>query len=981
MKSVCLTVEQLQLFLQGLPDEQTVEQIADHLESCPDCARRLAEIDIDTQPATELSTQDALPFVDESECEHLAGELARTRPNHLPFIDAPTESMQLSSIDDYIIERRLGRGGMGTVYLARQANLGTKVAVKFVRSDRKQTPEAIRRFEREILSIGKLNHPNIVGAIDAGEWDGQPYLVMDYIEGIDLSRWIQSTGPLEPDVAMEIVRQIASALEVIHKSGRIHRDVKLSNVMVDRNGSVKLLDLGLTREISPDPFDETRSIDPETSGDLDLNSSQPLTRSGQVVGTLEYLAPEQFQQGAAAHSAIDIYGLGVTAFYLLTGRYPKSPSAQRSSSGSAQRSSGGSDESILELRPDLPNEVAGLISSALALDPKDRPTANEISRSISQRVQASELALKVIQLTGNPIERAHRSGRSATLILNVAVGFIVATMLSVCAWLIVTSKGPPTEAQPRTAQVQQSVTDGPSGSQSTTSPPAAPVNPSNDSFNKVDLAALVEPTRDSRYGNWSRENGQLVSKIDASNFLRIPYRLPDFYKFEIVAKRVSRSESLRIFLHTGGTRFSVMFDGWPKDGFLSGIEQLDGYRLNYRRKHRCVGKVLPDEKSFKIEIDVKEHPAGVSIDVSIDGKQITSWAGNPERIAQVSTVNEFQFGTPGLLVFEKTSFVVDEISVTPSVEGGRVVDLGDVNMWLEWKGFKTQYESDEQAQEPKLVAVDATSSGGMTGDALSKLDEHESLRTISIGNCEVDHEQLNRMRLPNLQEMNLSNCSFDPGQFPKLERLVAKASSLRVDDIAFLHRFKSLLYLDLSVTPIRDLRTIVLPSSLERLELSGTALTGDDLKHMPPMPQLLDLDLNHTRVDHIDGLTRARFPMLRHIELLDSELTIDDHRELVSRFPDATITTGFGAIELISEVNPFQRLDLSEDSVSQYVPLERAEPLRLSLRVPQEFELTLSGDHKVGSKLLLSVPLEGVGMTTIEIDNARKTAVCGKNRP
>ena len=175
-------------------------------------------------------------------------------------------------LPNYELGEQIGAGGMGTVHKAVHTWLGRTVAVKFIAKEALSDPEAISRFAHESRAIGRLDHPNIVRATDAGCVGGKHFLVTEFVDGCDLARLVKIVGPLRSADACEIIRQAALGLQHAHEQQLVHRDVKPSNLLLNRAGIVKLLDFGLAR----------------------LASNQTtLTTTGQMIGTLDFLAPEQ----------------------------------------------------------------------------------------------------------------------------------------------------------------------------------------------------------------------------------------------------------------------------------------------------------------------------------------------------------------------------------------------------------------------------------------------------------------------------------------------------------------------------------------------------------------------------------------------------------------------------------------------------------------------------------------------------------------
>jgi serine/threonine protein kinase len=273
----------------------------------------------------------------------------------------------------YRLLRLLGAGGMSSVYLAEHSTLGNKVAIKVLPVKRVDQRSYLARFEREARASARLNHPHIARAFDLDTSDSIHFIVMEYIDGTDLHARVKQEGPLPIREAADSIRQAALGLHHAHEEGLVHRDIKPANLMVDRRGHVKILDLGLALAEDDDEASLTRAHDEK------------------VLGTADYLAPEQARDSHAADRRSDIYALGCTLYYLLVGRAPfaKGSLAERIRAHMNEPA-----PNLLEARPDTPPALVELYFRMMEKHPDARQqTAQEVADALSAWLGASPAAI------------------------------------------------------------------------------------------------------------------------------------------------------------------------------------------------------------------------------------------------------------------------------------------------------------------------------------------------------------------------------------------------------------------------------------------------------------------------------------------------------------------------------------------------------------------------------------------------------------
>lgn len=336
----------------------------------------------------------------------------------------PVARPSVHMLGEYELLERLGVGGMGTVYRARHVALDRFVAIKVLKPGCFGAEEAAARFRREIRLAGQLDDPHVVRAYDARTIEGTQFLVMEYVDGWDVHKLVERVGPLAVTDACEVIRQAADGLQSAHAIGLVHRDIKPSNLMLSRSGQVKVLDLGLAR------------LADSTS------ASQAVTVAGMVMGTPDYIAPEQVLDSRRVDIRADIYSLGCTLYHLLAGHPPFATSTHPAMMDRITAHVSEPVPPIRHVRPEIPADLSAVLDRMLAKDPSNRySTPSEVSlalsrfaigaslRNLGQRVEHPHDSAQPPQSPSSPRVHATRFHRVVAAILAVLMLVIAARIV------------------------------------------------------------------------------------------------------------------------------------------------------------------------------------------------------------------------------------------------------------------------------------------------------------------------------------------------------------------------------------------------------------------------------------------------------------------------------------------------------------------------------------------------------------------------
>ncbi|HUQ71917.1 MAG TPA: serine/threonine-protein kinase [Planctomycetaceae bacterium] len=540
-----------------------------------------------------------------------------------------------STLGPYRVLEKLGEGGMGAVYKAVHTKLDKVVAIKVLSTAFTNLPDSVARFEREMKAVGKLEHPNIVRAMDAGEITGTHYLAMEFVEGSNLQQMVRDQGPFPARTAVQSLRDAAVGLQFAHQQGVIHRDIKPGNLMRDLAGRVKVLDLGLARLHSAD--------------DVAIDRSQRLTHDGVVMGTIDFMAPEQAADTRDADERSDIYSLGCTLFYLLTGAppYPLGTVVQRLV---AHREA--PIPRLTEHRSDLPPALDDLLSQWLAKRPNDRPLSMAVAiQQLDALLQSIELSEKPPVLIATPIRVAPDASRSTAtyspltaplalpsggigappktahpLLVGIGLAVLIVGSVLICLLLLLWENEPWGRGM--------TASSGPLADGAATTGAVNPPKPARkarplvfDDNGRVDLLRWIDLTSDVDKGEIRFQGRTLSFGSNARLSVRSTGPLPQRVRLLLELSRVAETDgALRLVFQYRETVFGLILDApadvpghrtcginpYPKDGLF---QQRDLPRSQ---------PLIPHDRPASVQIDLLE----TGLRVQLDDELIYEWSGD-----------------------------------------------------------------------------------------------------------------------------------------------------------------------------------------------------------------------------------------------------------------------------------------------------------------------------------------------------------------
>jgi serine/threonine protein kinase len=569
---------------------------------------------------------------------------------------------------EYIVLDKLGAGGMGQVFKAQHRKMKRLVALKVLPPHATTSSRNVKRFYQEVEVAAKLTHPNIVTAFDAGESHGLHFLVMEYVDGQDLSSYVSKHGTLSVEQAINCMLYAAKALEYAHGRGIIHRDIKPSNLLLDRRGTVKILDMGLAR-----------TIDNDTPGAVEL------TETGQVLGTVDYMAPEQAANTRLADARADIYSLGCALFRVLIGRppYAGETSIEKILAHREQLI-----PSLRALRPEVPAALDRLFQQMLAKSPVQRIQsmsevvkaleklaagvgaeeasimldAEEVDRDLSNFLSAQSTGSSMIERgskgstsgTGrrdastdpgsrvsNPSLPAVETKKFPTWVPWAAAG-VGAAAIGIALAVVFSGGGKKAEPTTVAAVAKETPAEPPAVRNPTEIKPVAkpaepakiekpdftttPVTAKTLDFSKpINLLELIDPARDKVIGDWKFDREALISGTGPWARLQIPVTPPEEYDMVATVERITGTNGVFLGLVSGGSQSLVIIEGWY--GRHSGLQWLDTEQCD-KNETRFDGRLIGSEPA---EFVCSVRKSGIL--ATCNGKLFLNWQGDKKRLS------------------------------------------------------------------------------------------------------------------------------------------------------------------------------------------------------------------------------------------------------------------------------------------------------------------------------------------------------------
>jgi serine/threonine protein kinase len=802
---------------------------------------------------------------------------------------------QARLLGEYEVLEKIGAGGMGQVFKARHRRMKRIVALKVLPPRSGHSADSIDRFQREVEAAAKLSHPNIVTAYDAGEQNGILYLAMEYVEGIDLNAYVKQHGPLPVEHAVECVIQAARGLLYAHQQGIVHRDVKPANLLLDRDGTVKILDMGLAR------------ID-----DL-MSPGAELTSTGQIVGTIEFMSPEQAEDTHRVDLRADIYSLGCTFYRLVTAQPLYSCESQI---GTLLAHRQAPVRSLREVRPEISSSLDAVFQRMVAKRPDQRFSsmaeliaALEAARSnahtlhTGQGTDSDRLREVLATIAKNPSPKVTETsvrarpqsppGVGAHLPdswpnnrtwFPVVAGICILVLAIPTLTLLTRFQGQPTPTKGKAVVVAKSTADGfPLSNQ------VRKVGQTSPSWEN--LLSLVDPKRDALRGEWELVDDRLrCKKSGFAHRLVIPRVILGGYRLRVGF--VSNDEfGISLVLPVGSSQVGLEVDNNKGGGasylaIVNGKDRWDADNPTMCREFR----VVPG-KEHELDVEVAISGSNATLRIAFDGRQGIHWEG-PQSSLTNWAGNSVPLGHVGIYDLGETravaSVLIEEHNTKPTEASAPAMNAD--RRAAEWALAQSGYIK---------VIADGNISGLFNDRAsLPATDFHlvdvylegkpieDADLAILAPLCHVGYVKFSGTRIDGSGLKHLFNSK------PKVVGLVLNQTAVGDPQADMICEFTNLKYLHLDDTKVSDLTMAKLSSlrHLVMLEVRRTAITDEGIRSLVRTPQLSHLALDGTGISDVGLLELRQLSDLKVVTLTRTQVSAQAIEALQQQFPHCKIT-------------------------------------------------------------------------------------------
>jgi serine/threonine protein kinase len=812
---------------------------------------------------------------------------------------------------EYTVLDKLGEGGMGVVLRARHGRMEREVAIKVLPPKALKSETAVDRFYKEVRAAAKLIHPNIVTAFDASEHAGTHYLVLEFVDGKDLSEVLKEHGPLPVAQAVECTIQAARGLEYAHSKGLIHRDIKPANLLLAKDGTVKILDLGLAR------------LEQEQA------SRDGLTKSGQIMGTVDYMSPEQARDTKHADARSDIYSLGCTLYRLLTGipvydgdsimnkmmshAQDPIPSLKAARVDATEKLDAAFRKMVAKqaddrqqtmtevivdlevaLSPDAPPErrvgeqssdnalteffskldsdkrvapvatklqqatEANVVEETIDLNQQDEPTGEQLQKLAQPKPPAEPKAA----VRAKKKIKKHNSQPALIWLLGGGGVLCVVTLLGLVALFVgggddggetnndATSAGAPGQAE----EVES----------------AFGFNTPADlqAGRWYSLLPVIEP-RHAVVGSWVKDGDGLASSPSTSNAtIAVPAEIEGSYELFLAFTRNSGDHSVNCNFPVGDRLCSMYLDVGDTDDSLLGPTENPTVNPS--------GSLTLGQR-YTVYVTVQRTGDQATIDVELNGRQHLHWSGASASLPASHSVGQFSIGSfDGDTVFH-------QVAVHMTSGKGRVTEASPVAIKI----------LDEPVGTAQRIAAEwiiglggsiiVTGEGHKTMSADDLPDAPFTIEAVYLGKTLGDKHLHRLWALENLHQLGVSmvgpNFDWEPLQrFRGLQWLSVEYTAFGDEDMPYLNKLMNLRTLQLRQTRVTANGLTHLPTKITHLNLRSTKTDNDALSVIRSLAELTYLNLDSTQVND-EGM--SQLANLSNLEELDLNRTSISKRGLM----------------------------------------------------------------------------------------------------